>query len=158
MAHSDFYWSRTRLLRIVLNSADFPSTCMTGDGGDVEGVGVLVYVVLGYWPNCARRVLDYICTVHNAQNREAPEWDYIWDLLNQEKGVRILSYAFLILFPANITNRLVSYRKVEIIQKYATNADWWRALLFYSTHFTWLFITVIGVASVAFDTGAETYR
>ncbi len=82
----------------------------------------------------------------------------IWDLLNQEKGVRILSYAFLILFPANITNRLVSYRKVEIIQKYATNADWWRALLFYSTHFTWLFITVIGVASGAFDTGAETYR
>lgn len=87
-----------------------------------------------------------------------PEWDYIRDLLNQEKGVRVFSYAFVILFPANITNRLVSFRDAEIIQKYATKADWWRALLFYSTHFPWLFVTILGAAFGVFDTGAETYR
>lgn len=72
-----------------------------------------------------------------------PEFDIYRELLNREKGGRITTYALVILFPVRFPNRWIS-SEVEIIQQHATRADWWRALLFYITLFSWLFVFILG--------------
>jgi hypothetical protein len=86
-----------------------------------------------------------------------PEFDSGRLFLKHDKGVRVFSYAFVILFPVRFPNQWIN-SDAEIIQKYATRADWWRALLFYSTHYTWLIVFIVGAVFGDFDMGAESYR
>lgn len=101
------------------------------------------FFVIGAVLQCIFWLIFAQFTMRGIEKR--PEFDSGRYLLKHDKGVRVFSYAFVILFPVRFPNRWIN-SDAEIIQKYATRWDWWRALLFYSTHFTWLFVTLLGSA------------
>lgn len=53
-------------------------------------------------------------------------------------GGRVIRYALAILLPAHLSKNLNRLIDVELVRSRATNADWWRALLFGVTSGMWL--------------------
>ncbi len=61
-------------------------------------------------------------------------------------GIRVMSYAFAIVFPEKYALRLNRLIDAAVVRRYAHKPDWWRGLVFLMTSYTWLILTFIGVA------------
>lgn len=61
-------------------------------------------------------------------------------------GIRVMSYAFAIVFPEKLALRLNRLIDAEVVRRYADQSDWWRGLIFLMTSYTWLILAFIGVA------------
>ena len=59
-------------------------------------------------------------------------------------GSRIVTYAYAVLLPERIAQRLAPLIDATLIRSYATGMDWWRSLFFVLASHCWIGVGIIG--------------